>query len=52
MAAIDIKHGQLDKTQEHAADKIKRHKEFDLRMVALFEQYACDILSRLREILT
>ena len=52
MKTMDIKQGSLIKTVEHAADTIKRHKEFDLRLVNLLEQYACDIVQRYREILT
>lgn len=37
---------------QHDADTIKRHREFDLRLVSVFEQYACDIIGRYREILT
>ena len=37
MKTMDIKQGQLVKTIEHAADTIKRHKEFDLRLVSLLE---------------
>ena len=40
------------KTVQHDADTIKRHREFDLRLVSLLEQYACDIIGRYREILT
>ena len=49
---MDIKQGELTKTVQHDADTIKRHREFDLRLVSLFEQYACDIIGRYREILT
>mgnify|MGYP001012187648 CR=1 FL=1 len=49
---MDIKHGSLTKTVAHAADTIKRHKEFDLRLNQLFEAYAADIIHRYREILT
>lgn len=49
---MDIKQGELVKTVQHDADTIKRHREFDLRLVSLFEQYACDIIARYREILT
>lgn len=52
MKTMDIKQGELVKTVQHDADTIKRHREFDLRLVSLFEQYACDIISRYREILT
>lgn len=52
MKTMDIKHGHLTKTVSHAADTIKRHREFDLRLVGLFEAYASDILQRYREILT
>ena len=49
--ASDVKHGELIKTVQHDADTIKRHKEFDLRLFNVFEQYACDIIKRYREIL-
>ena len=52
MKTMDIKQGELVKTVSHDADTIKRHREFDLRLVSLFEQYATDIVSRYREILT
>lgn len=52
MKTMDIKQGELVKTVQHDADTIKRHREFDLRLVSLFEQYACDIIARYREILT
>ena len=52
MKTMDIKQGELTKTVQHDADTIKRHREFDLRLVSLFEQYACDIIGRYREILT
>ena len=49
---MDVKNGQLVKTVEHAAETVKRHREFDLRLVSLLEQYSCDIVARYREILT
>ena len=49
---MDIKQGELTKTVSHDADTIKRHREFDLRLVSLLEQYAADIIARYREILT
>lgn len=52
MKTMDIKQGELTKTVSHDADTIKRHREFDLRLQSLFEQYATDILARYREILT
>lgn len=52
MKTMDITHGELTKTVQHDADTIKRHREFDLRLVSIFEQYACDIIARYREILT
>ena len=52
MKTMDIKHGELVKTISHDADTIKRHREFDLRLNSLFEQYADDILKRYRDILT
>ena len=52
MKTMDIKQGELVKTVQHDADTIKRHRECDLRLVSLFEQYACDIIARYREILT
>ena len=52
MKTMDVKHGELVKTVEHAADTVKRHREFDLRLNSLLEQYSCDIVSRYREILT
>jgi len=52
MKTMDIKHGSLVKTVQHAADTIKRHSEFDARLVSLLEQYSADIVQRYREILT
>ena len=52
MKTMDIKQGELVKTVSHDADTIKRHNQFNLRLVSLFEQYAVDIISRYREILT
>jgi len=52
MKTMDIKHGELNKTIAHDADTIKRHREFDLRLQALLEQYVTDVLGRYREILT
>ena len=52
MKTMDIKQGELVKTVQHDADTIKRHREFDLRLVSIFESYACDIIQRYREILT
>ena len=52
MKTMDIKQGELVKTVQHDADTIKRHREFDLRLISLFEQYSCDIIARYREILT
>ena len=52
MKTMDIKHGELNKTVAHDADTIKRHREFDLRLQALLEQYVTDVLGRYREILT
>lgn len=37
MKAMDIKHGELTTTVSHDAGTIKRHKEFDLRLVQLLE---------------
>ena len=49
---MDIKQGELTKNVSHDADTIKRHREFDIRLQSLIEQYATDILARYREILT
>jgi len=49
---MDIKLGELDRTIQHDADKIRRHQEFDLRLVGLLEQYVVDVLKRYRDILT
>jgi hypothetical protein len=51
MKTMEIKHGELLKTVSHDADTIKRHREFDLRLHSLLEQYTTDILQRYREIL-
>jgi hypothetical protein len=48
---MDIKHGQLVSTVFHDADTIKRHEEFNIRIQNLFEQYARDLINRLRSIL-
>lgn len=37
MKTMDIKHGELNKQVQFDADTIKRHREFDLRLVSLFE---------------
>ena len=51
MKAMDIKQGELDHTVQHDADTIRRHQEFDLRLVGLLEQYVVDIMKRYRDIL-
>lgn len=48
---MDIKHGKLVSTVFHDADTIKRHEEFNIRIQNLFEQYARDLINRLRSIL-
>ncbi len=48
---MDIKHGRLVSTVFHDADTIKRHEEFNIRVFSLFEQYARDLINRLRQIL-
>jgi len=52
MKAMDIKNGELDHTIQHDADTIRRHQEFELRLVTLLEQYSSDVLKRYRDILT
>jgi hypothetical protein len=49
---MDIKHGELVSTVFHDADTVKRHEEFNIRVQALLEQYAHDLLARLRQALT
>jgi hypothetical protein len=49
---MDIKHGHLVSTVFHDADTVKRHEEFNIRIQSLFEQYARDLLMRMRQILT
>jgi hypothetical protein len=49
---MDIKHGHLVSTVFHDADTVKRHEEFNIRIQSLFEQYARDLLMRLRQVLT
>lgn len=36
----------------HDAETVKRHEEFNIRVQSLFEQYARDLLMRMRAILT
>ena len=48
---MDIKNGQLVSTVFHDADTIKRHEEFNIRVQNLFEQYARDLINRLRQML-
>jgi hypothetical protein len=48
---MDIKHGHLVSTVFHDADTVKRHEEFNIRVQSLFEQYARDLLMRMRQIL-
>ena len=52
MKTMDIKNGELDRTIQHDADTIRRHQEFELRLVGLLEQYVFDVLKRYRDILT
>ena len=52
MKTMDIKQGELDRTIQHDADTIRRHQEFELRLVGLLEQYVFDVLKRYRDILT
>ena len=52
MKTMDIKNGELDHTIQHDADTIRRHQEFELRLITLFEQYKEDVLKRYRDILT
>ena len=47
-----IKHGHLVSTVFHDAETVKRHEEFNIRVQSLFEQYARDLLMRMRQILT
>jgi hypothetical protein len=49
---MDVKDGELDPTIQHDADTIKRHQEFEMRLIALLNQYVEDILKRYREVLT
>lgn len=48
---MDIKHGKLVSTVFHDADTVKRHEEFNIRVQSLFEQYARDLVIRMRGIL-
>jgi hypothetical protein len=45
---MDIKHGHLVSTVFHDADTVKRHEEFNIRVQSLLEQYARDLLGRMR----
>jgi len=49
---MDVKNGELDPTIQHDADTIKRHQEFEMRLIALLNQYIEDVLKRYRDILT
>lgn len=49
---MDIKHGHLVSTVFHDVETVKRHEEFNIRVQSLFEQYARDLLMRMRQILT
>jgi len=49
---MDIKHGQLVSTVFHDADTLKRHEEFNLKVISMLEQYSRDIVNRMEQILT
>ena len=49
---MDIKHGELVSTVFHDADTVKRHEEFNIRVQALLETYARDLLVRMRQALS
>jgi len=48
---LDIKHGSLVSTVYHDANTIKRHDDFNVYAVNLFEKYTNQIVDRYRSIL-
>ena len=49
---MDIEHGHLNSKVFHDEDSIKRHEEFNMNVITLLENYAKNILDRIRQCLT
>lgn len=49
---MDVKHGHLAIHIYQDGEVVKRHEDFNIRVLNLFTQYAKDIVNRFREILT
>ena len=45
---MDIEHGKLTSSVFHDEESIKRHEEFNMNVINLFENYAKNILDRTR----